>query len=223
MRMKTVYSETSGPNIMKHIVKDFSDKIIKGKDWIYEQKEMCPESLKHLFHFGNTKDNPSDVHETIDHILERLEEILYVYKSKKGYRDIDIKMACSHFFDDYPKQVFLEIYYKAPNGSTKVIQFNFYPPTERFELSGRRTGFGEREPFVTTHDENKAYFLLEQRIKEIPFETKVFLGENQQRLPLRILKNSHLMLKVFLLSYSFLQSLFLFSNILFRQTRHYAT
>lgn len=221
--MKMLYSETSGPKVIKHIVQDCSEKIIRGKDWMHEHKEMCPELVKHLFHFSNTEDNPSDVNETIDHILERLEEILYAYKSKERYRDIDIKMACSHFFDDYPKQVFLEIYYKAPNNSTKVIQFNFYPSTGRFELSGRRTGFGEREPFVTTYHEDMAYFLLEQRIKEIPFEIKVFLGENQQRLPLRILKDSHLVLKLFLLSYSFLQTLFLFSNILFRQAKHYAT
>ncbi len=123
-------------------------------------------------------------------------------------------MACSHFFDDYPEQVFLEIYYKTPNGSTKVIQFNFYPPTGRFELSGRRTEFGEREPFVTTYNEDKAYFLLEQRIKEIPFEIKVLLGENQHRLPLQ-------MLKVFLLSHSFLQTLSMFPDIVFWQVKHH--
>ena len=123
-------------------------------------------------------------------------------------------MTCSHFFDDYPRQVFLEIYYKAPNDSTKVIQFNFYPQTGKFELSGRRTGFGEREPFVTTYDEDKAYFLLEQRIKEIPFEIKVLLRENQHRLPLQ-------MLKFFLLSHSFLQIISMFPDIVFRQAKHH--
>ena len=177
------------------------------------------ELLRHFFYSVNTEPHQSDIHEKMYNILERVSEIFYPYRNKKKYGYI--KMACSQCFDDYPKRIFLEFYYQAPNDSTKVIQFNFYPHTGRFELSGRRTGFGEREPFVTTYDEDKAYFLFEQRIKEIPFEINILLRENQHGLLLQILKDSHLVLKLSLLLYSFLQALSLFSKILFRQANHH--
>ena len=133
-------------------------------------KEIHMKLLKRLFHISDTKKRHRNVYETIDHILERLEEIFYAYKDKEKYGDI--RMACSNFFDDYPERVFIEFYYEALNDSTKVIQFSFYPYTGMFEISGRRTGFGERKPYVITYNDNIAYLLLEQRIKEIPCEIR---------------------------------------------------
>ena len=128
------------------------------------------ELLRHLFYSVNTEPHQSDIHEKMYNILERVSEIFYPYRNKKKYGYI--KMACSQCFDDYPKRIFLEFYYQAPNDSTKVIQFSFYPYVGIFEISGRRIGFGERKPYVITYNDNIAYLLLEQRIKEIPCEIR---------------------------------------------------
>lgn len=110
------------------------------------------ELLNRLFHLGDIKKGRRNAYETIDHVLEQLEETFYAYKGKEDYGYI--RMACLNYFEDYPERVFIEFYYEASNDSTKVIRFSFYPYTGMFEISGRRTGFGERKPYIITYNAN---------------------------------------------------------------------
>ncbi len=104
----------------------------------------------------------------IQTVSERLESIIDRYASNSDYCRIKKGEPWGY---GAGKQILWTLPYE-PVGASCSISFRYYVEDKLFGISGKRTEFSKRDPEEKRKDMDEALEVLEQRIREIPYEWK---------------------------------------------------